>query len=66
MKDFTKDELLAAIDRAGFFVERSVGRPFLSFATDDDELTLWCKTCRRDSGFHYSTCVEAEKKFKRE
>ena len=63
---FTSTELLAAIDRAGFKVSMSVGHPLLLFPTKDDQVTLWCKACERDSGFHWRDCPEADKKFKRE
>lgn len=42
--------LAGAIERAGFRVAPDI----LGVAT------LWCTTCRRDSGYHLSTCEKAE------
>lgn len=52
------DELLAAVDRAGFRVAKNIAHPFLG-PTPEDQWCLWCKECGRDSGYHWETCSKS-------
>jgi hypothetical protein len=54
----TLEDVERAIERAGFRLENNLAHPMLG-PTSADELTLWCKECGRDSGFHYGTCSKA-------
>jgi len=51
-------DLAAAIERAGFRVAKNIAHPFLG-PTPEDQPTLWCKECGRDSGYHWRTCSKA-------
>lgn len=44
-----------AVKSAGFHVTKNVAHPMLG-ATPEDEWTLWCDDCGRDSGFHWPGC----------
>lgn len=57
---WTPKQLVEAIDRAGFHVAKNMAHPFLG-PTEEDQLTLWCKDCGRDSGFHYPSCAVGKK-----
>jgi hypothetical protein len=50
-------DLAAAIASAGFHVAKSLAHPFLG-PTPEDEWTLWCTECGRDSGFHWPKCTK--------
>lgn len=55
----TREELLTAIEGAGFRVAKSSAHPFLG-PTSEDEWTLWCTVCGRDSGYHWDTCTSEQ------
>ena len=57
----THEELLKAVDRAGFRVAKNIAHPFIG-ATPEDEWMLWCKECGRDSGFHWDHCSKGPMK----
>lgn len=50
----------AAVERAGFRVAKNLAHPFLG-PTPEDQATLWCQECDRDSGFHWNDCSKANK-----
>jgi len=49
---------LDVVEEAGFRFAKSLAHPFLG-PTSEDQLTLWCKECSRDSGFHYERCSKS-------